>query len=351
MTGWQLGPFHKQDAANPCLTPRQKTRFTCPFHGPVDWEAKDVFNPAAVVREGRLYLLYRAEDTIGRHAGTSRIGLASSSDGLHFQRENQPVLYPAHDAYAAIEWEGGCEDPRIVEREAGGYVLTYTAYDGTLARLCVATSPDLRHWQKHGPAFGSANRDLWSKSGAIVCRRAGERLLATRINGRYWMYWGESDVFLAHSEDLISWELLLDPSGVAGTNQRNQNAAGQALFSAMSTRPGQFDSDLVEPGPPAVLTEQGIVLIYNGKNSATTGDPALSAGTYAAGQALFAADEPGRLIGRSKEPFLVPERPYEHHGQVGNVCFVEGLVPFGERWHLYYGTADSHIAVAISAGF
>src|SRR5262245_39437647 len=74
---WTLGPFTREDAANPCLTPSTSATFICPVRqAPVDWEAKDVFNPAAVVRDGKVYLLYRAEDTVGRFAGTSRIGLA-----------------------------------------------------------------------------------------------------------------------------------------------------------------------------------------------------------------------------------------------------------------------------------
>ncbi|MBO9659613.1 MAG: hypothetical protein J7527_12390, partial [Chitinophagaceae bacterium] len=126
---WMVQPFIKQDAVNPVLKP-SPIIFKDPILGKdVAWEAKDVFNPAAVVRDGKVYLLYRAEDTIGRFAGTSRIGLAYSEDGLHFNRNNDPVLFPANDAYKKYEWEGGCEDPRIVEDEKGTYYMTYTAYD------------------------------------------------------------------------------------------------------------------------------------------------------------------------------------------------------------------------------
>src|SRR5262245_43081259 len=194
---WTLGPFTREDAANPCLTPTTSATFICPVRQPtVAWEAKDVFNPAAVVRDGKVYLLYRAEDTVGRFAGTSRIGLAESADGRSFTRRPEPVLYPDNDFMNVYEWEGGCEDPRIVEDEQGRYYLTYTAFDGRLARLAVAVSTDLVHWEKHGLAFGRTSggkyADVWSKSGAIICRRAGDRLIATRINGSYWMYWGES---------------------------------------------------------------------------------------------------------------------------------------------------------------
>lgn len=41
------------------------------------------------------------------------------------------------------------------------------------------------------------------------------------------------------------------------------------------------------------------------------------------------------------------DKDYEKIGEVNNVCFVEGLVYFKNKWFLYYGTADSKIAVAV----
>src|SRR5690242_11045490 len=79
---WTLGPFVKADEVNPILVPDSTTVFNCPIIGNVKWEAKDVFNPAAVVRHDTVFLLYRAEDKVGKFAGTSRIGLAWSTDGL-----------------------------------------------------------------------------------------------------------------------------------------------------------------------------------------------------------------------------------------------------------------------------
>src|SRR5690606_13562917 len=141
--------------------------------------------------------------------GTSRIGLAESEDGMHFIKRGEPVLYPQEDAFKRYEWEGGCEDPRIVEDSSGRYILTYTAYDGTTARLFVASSADLVNWTKHGSVFGKAEdgkyADIWSKSGSIITRREGDKLIATRINGKYWMYWGESNIYAASSDNLIDW--------------------------------------------------------------------------------------------------------------------------------------------------
>ena len=339
---WGLGPFARELNGDPILRPAADTKFRCPVSGrTVAWEEKDVFNPAAVVRNGLVHLLYRAEDTVGRFAGTSRIGLATSRDGLMFARRPEPVLYPAKDAFQQYEWEGGCEDPRVVETDDGRYVMTYTAYDGKTARLCVAESRDLIAWTKHGPAFAKAAegryRDRWSKSGAIVCELRADRVVATRIDNRYWMYWGDTDLFLASSPDLVSWTPVERPA-------EGERPAG--LASALTPRRGRFDSALVEPGPPAMVTPRGILLLYNSANRQAAGDPTLPEMAYSAGQALFDLKDPGALISRTTAPFLSVRTEHETIGQVGNVCFVEGLVRFNGRWLLYYGMGDSKIGVA-----
>lgn len=117
----------------------------------------------------------------------------------------------------------------------------------------------------------------------------------------------------------------------------------------LSSRPGYFDSWLVEAGPPALLTDRGILVIYNAGNSAVHGDSTLPARVYTGGQALFDARNPVRLLRRSDIPFIRPTEPYERTGQyVEGTTFVEGLVRFKNRWYLYYGTADSRVAVAVS---
>jgi predicted GH43/DUF377 family glycosyl hydrolase len=334
---WVLGPFIKQDEVNPCLSPLSSSSFYCPVRrDSVKWEAKDVFNPAAVVRKGKVYLLYRAEDPVGQYQGTSRIGLAVSNNGLNFKRHPTPVLYPDNDFMKVYEWEGGCEDPRIVESETGTYVLTYTAYDGKTARLCVASSPDLLTWKKNGLAFGKAHggkyKDVWSKSGAIVCRREGNHMVAARIKAKYWMYYGDTEMFVATSDNLLDW-----------TPVETKDGNPMVVF---GPRKGRFDSRLVEPGPPPFLTKQGIRFIYNSMNLDTGGDPALPVGTYAAGQVLIDPENPAVVLKRTASYFIHPDKDYEKSGQIGNVCFLEGLVYFKGHWLLYYGTADSRIAVA-----
>jgi beta-1,2-mannosidase len=330
---WALLPFEKVDSLNPVLLPGNNT-FQCPILlQKIKWENKDVFNPAAVVKDGLVHLLFRAEDTIGRYNGTSRLGLAVSEDGFHFRKEPEPVFFPDQDSMKMYEWEGGVEDPRIVENENGEYILTYTSYDGTTARLCLAISSDLHNWKKLGTVLQGKYKNRWSKSGAIVAKREGHRIIATKINGKYWMYFGDTNLFLASSDDLIHWDAV----------EENND-----LQRVLQPRPKMFDSRLVESGPFALVTADGILLLYNGMNLDRSGDPNLPSGAYCGGQALFDKEDPSRLINRLDQYFIRPEKPYEILGQVNQVCFLEGMVYFKDQWFLYYGTADSKIAVAVS---
>lgn len=333
-TEWALLPFEKIDSVNPVLLPDSTLIFNCPIRQePVKWAQKDVFNPATLVRNDSIFMIFRAEDIIGKYAGTSRLGLAVSTDGFHFTKMPEPVFYPDNDAMKIYEWEGGVEDPRIVESDDGQYIMTYTSYDGKVARLCLASSPDLKNWEKHGLVLNSEKyKDSWSKSGAIVCKQVGSRFIAQKINGKYWMYWGDTDLFMANSDDLIHWQAVEKMDG--------------SLLRVLSPRAGYFDSRLVESGPFALITEKGILLIYNSMNADTFNDSALEAGMYSAGQALFDKENPVKLITRTDENFFRPDKPYELVGQVNKVCFLEGLVWFKDRWYIYYGTADSKIAVA-----
>jgi predicted GH43/DUF377 family glycosyl hydrolase len=113
------------------------------------------------------------------------------------------------------------------------------------------------------------------------------------------------------------------------------------------TRSKKFDSDLVESGPPAMLTDKGIVLIYNSRNIPSIGDSSLAEGTYAAAQVLLDPNDPTKIVQRMEHYFIKPDKAYEITGQVNEVCFLEGLALFKGKYFLYYGTADSKIAVAV----
>ena len=339
---WTIGSFARP-TSTPVITPDSRSVFFDSLaQTTVHWEYTSTFNPAAVVRDGSIYILYRAEDDsgemkIGGH--TSRLGLASTEDGIHFVRRPSPVFFAADDEQKDREWPGGVEDPRIVESEDGTYVLTYTQWNHKSTGIGIATSKDLIHWTKHGPVFSKSDLPAYHsyKSGGIVTQLIGGRLIAARIKAKYWMYWGEVEIHLATSSDLIHWEAVNDTHGDPVT--------------VLKQRPGLFDSGFPEVGPPPVLTAKGIVLLYNGKNDANHGAPELDPGAYSVGQALFSANNPSQLLERTKEPFLKPQLPFEKSGQyVTGTTFAEGLVFFKKKWFLYYGCADSLVGVAVTTG-
>jgi predicted GH43/DUF377 family glycosyl hydrolase len=159
--------------------------------------------------------------------------------------------------------------------------------------------------------------------------------MAVRIQGKYWMFWGEGAIHLATSTDLIHWSPVEDANGNP--------------VEVLKPRPGHFDSSFPETGPPPVLTQNGILVIYNGKNAPEGGDPSLGPNAYAAGEALFSKDDPSHLLAQTDAPVLQPELPYEKTGQyAAGTTFAEGLVFFRGKWFLYYGCADSLVSVAMS---
>ena len=340
---WALGGFVRPEKANPIITPNPSNQFDCPMQDKkIGWEESDVFNPAATVKDGKIYVLYRAEDNSATGIGkrTSRIGLAESEDGIHMKRRKTPVMYPDKDNMKEYEWEGSCEDPRVTMTEDGLYVMAYTSWNRKVARLCIATSHDLVKWEKHGPAFAKAYngrfKDIFCKSGSMVTTIKDGKQVLTKIDGKYFMYWGEHAVYAATSDDLVNWTPILD--------EKNE------LATVIKPRPQYFDSALTECGPPAILTDKGIVLLYNGKNQTNDSkrDKRFTAGAYCAGQILTDPKEPMKVLQRLDVPFFRPMASFEKSGQyVDGTVFIEGLVFFKNKWYLYYGCADSQVSVAI----
>ena len=293
-----FGTWVRLNDGQPILSPRG-----------TGFEARGVFNPAVVRHRDQFVMLYRAQD--GK--GISRLGYATSTDGVSFTREAEPVLSPE----AEYERGGGVEDPRLVLID-GTYYLTSTAYNGRDAQLALATSRDLRRWERKGvilPAYKGRWNVNWTKAGAI---------LPHRINGKYWMYYMadakdlRDQMGVASSPDLLTWSEELD-------------------HPVLARRPGFFDSRGVEPGPPPVLTKDGILLVYNGADDGLV---------YRTGWVLFDRTNPARVLARSDRPMFEPVTEWEKVGQVPNVVFVEGLVVEPDRWLLYYGGADTFVGVA-----
>lgn len=342
LPSWAFGPFIRPADVNPVLKPDTTSLFRDPMSKKdIHWEANDVFNPAATVKNGKIAVLYRAEDKSGVGIGerTSRIGLALSTDGITMQRSSKPVMYPEKDNQKEFEWTGGCEDPRVAITEDGTYVMLYTQWNKKVPRLGVATSRDLLTWKKHGPAFRKAYNgkyfNMATKSASLVTKLVNGKQVIAKINGTYLMYWGETAVFAATSTDLVNWTPVEDTDG--------------NLRKLITPRKNHFDSHLTECGPPAIVTDKGILLLYNGKNLANEdADKNYTLNSYSAGQVLFDLNDPYKPIGRLDKPFFVPTEPFEKSGQYpAGTVFAEGLVFFNQKWYLYYGCADSRVSVAI----
>src|ERR1700722_2760834 len=294
---WPFGAWHRL-SESPIIAPQGEGR-----------EAAGTFNPSVILRHGKIVMLYRAQD----RGGTSRIGYAESTDGIHFKRRGEPVLVPEKD----YEKDGGVEDPRL-QKFGDTYYLTYTGYNKKDAQLCLATSKDLIHWERKGvilPAYKGNWNVAWTKSGAIV---------PEKIDGKYWMYWlgtaadKTDQMGLSYSDDLMHWTEATETP-------------------VLPRRPGKFDSRVVEPGPPPILTPSGIVLVYNGADDKLV---------YRTGVAVFDRADPRKLISRTEEPVFAPEKEWEKVGQVPNVVFVEGLLKRGGKFLFYYGAADKFVSVA-----
>ncbi len=258
-----------------------------------------IYNPAAVVHDGRVHLVYRAE---GRGTHTGVLGLASSGDGLRFEQyRHNPVLRSGPGEY-------GVEDPRIA-RFGDLFHLFFISVKKTngkpAASVQLAVSRDLIHWERRGQIMSPQNPWESKQVKAPVP-------VPKKIAGKYWLYYqGEKEAWktktgIAVSEDLQSWRQQPEP--------------------VLLPRKGRFDAWGVEPGV-AVVLPRGIFLIYAGWGGDGTSRNAI-------GWALFHKDHPARLLRRCEKPLLSLKDGH---------LFAEGLVRFNGKWRLYLGVRDKWI--------
>jgi len=272
-----------------------------------------VLNPSVVKEGDTFYMLYRAYDD--RTPYTAQLGLATSDDGVHFTKETEPVIRPDQP----YEFQG-VEDPRIAKID-DTYVLAYVGINPTYgtSHICLATSTDLRSWDKLGPVLTESTED-WDRG-----NKKAAVIVPEKVDGRYVMYFlGESEpwhtaIGVAYSDDLVHWEEAPEP--------------------VLVTREGSWDSMGVEPGATPVVTDEGILLVYNGWDTDKV---------HRTGVVMFDRNDPGRVIKRTDDPIIEPTEPWETGGLVPNVTFSEGLVDDGERVYVYYGAADTCIGLAVT---
>ncbi len=281
------------------------------------WESRAVFNPGAVVHDGRIALVYRA---VGSD-GLSRFGLAWTTDGDHIEERAELPLYEAalDDPWGRL----GVEDPRITRIDDALYV-TYCKASVDSAdtsplhwetapfrvRSGIALTRDLKTLQE----IGTLMPDVNTKDTVLFPERIGGRYVA--LIRQY------PAIQLVTSPDLRVWS---------------------ATVPVMDPVPGTWEGERIGAGSPPIRTPWGWLLFYHGNEFLRMpGNQRL----YRTGVAVLDLDEPHRVLYRHPDPILSPEEPYEREGPVGNVVFVTGTAEVGERLYLYYGAGDGLIATA-----
>lgn len=269
------------------------------------WEALNVFNPSVVVYNGLFHMHYRAQG----HNYVSRIGYAVSTDGMNWNRMQEPVLSPSSEADAR-----GVEDPRVTELE-GRFYMAYTAFDRDSPFPAVGTPPtgitpmyavsdNLITWETIGPVVrGEDNKD--------------HALFPQKVGGRFVTFHRRPpSVWLAFGDDMSSW-----------TDHKE----------ILSPRPGLWDGKRIGAGGPPILTDEGWLMIYHGYNDEHV---------YRMGVALLAKDDPTKVLKRPEEFVLEPQTAWELRGDVPNVVFGTANPVVDGTVYLYYGGADRVVGLA-----
>ena len=293
-----LALFHRHNG-NPILTA-------------ADWPypANSVFNPGAtLLPDGTTLLLCRVED----RRGHSHLCAARSANGVDdWQVDRKPTLLPDPEHVPEELW--GIEDPRITYiGELKKYAVVYTAYSRVGPGIALALTEDFRHFERYGMIMSPEDKDA--------------ALLPHRIGGYWAMIHRPVSYFGAHmwmscSPDLRHW--------------------GSHRLILEARRGGWWDANKIGLSPPPIETSQGWLVIYHGVRQTASGS------LYRLGLALFDLDSPERCLMRGDEWVFGPEEPYERRGDVDNVVFPCGttIAPDGDTLHMYYGAADSSIALA-----
>ncbi len=268
------------------------------------WEAAAVFNCAAIYANKKIHMIYRATDiaSSGKDGPfISRLGYAASDDGIHFERKNTPLL--TNEGEQELR---GLEDPRIVKIENIFYMM-YTGYRGKEAgdyRICLASSPDLKNWERRGVVLDESNKD--------------GSLFPEKFNGKFCMFHRrDPDIWLAYSDNLKNWT-------------SHTKVMGPVLSS-------EWESKKIGIAGPPVKTKEGWLLIYHGVSNDHV---------YSLGIALLDLNNPSKVLHRQIEPILEPELSWEKEGHVPNVVFSCGQVEMNGKIIVYYCGADTVIGAA-----
>lgn len=310
-----------QDPASRTEAPRRTGELFTRYDGnPIltaeDWPypCNSVFNPAAVrLASGATVLLARVED----FRGMSHLTVARSEDGFtNWQIDEAPSLVPDPEHYDEEEW--GIEDPRAVWlEEEQAFAITYTAYSERGPLVALAFTKDFKTFERRGALVPPDD-----KNAAFFPRRIGDQWIllhrpASATSSKTGL---RPHIWASGSKDLHHWS---------------------APRSVMKVRQGAWwDRERIGIGPPPIETDEGWLLLYHGVRNTTAG------AIYRVGLALLDLENPTRVIRRAGPWVFGPEAAYERVGDVPNAVFPCGLVVRDGEVRLYYGAADTSVAVA-----
>lgn len=295
-------PLFRRVHSNPLLTAAQ---WPYPAH--------TVFNAGAtLLQDGTTLLLCRVED----RRGLSHLCAARSPDGINdWTIDAKPTLLPDGDSHPEELW--GIEDPRITwVAEIGKYAVVYTAFGRGGPGVSLALTEDFVHFERCGLVMQPDDKD----AALLPCRIDGMYALVHRPIAETGAH-----VWISYSPDLRNW-------------------GGHRMMLA-ARRGAWWDANKIGLSPPLIETERGWLMLYHGVRLTAAGC------LYRLGVALFDLQQPDRLLLRGDEWIFGPEAPYEVHGDVANVTFPCGVTVGrdGDTLYLYYGAADTCIALAVGS--
>lgn len=279
----------KRYEGGPLMYPR-------PLH---QWEALNVFNYAVTEHNGLFHMHYRAQgiDFI------SRVGYAISTDGLRWNRLDEPVFSP----HQGREDYRGIEDPRVTPLE-GRFYMCYTAYGERGNFPMIAVSDNLITWEDVAPLEKTENKD--------------HVLFPEKINGRYAiLHRRRPHIWIGFSDDLIHWTdhtILLSPRAPDAT-------------------PESWDSKSIGANGVPVKTDDGWLLFYHGYGADHI---------YRHSVALLDKDDPTQVLRHPASYIFEPEETWEIRGDVPNVTFSCSNNVVGDELRFYYAGADRVIGLA-----
>ncbi len=275
-----------------------------------DWPylANSVFNAAAVRFGDHTLLLVRVED----RRGISHLTVAKSADGIsNWDIDPEPTFPADPERHPEELW--GVEDPRITfVPETGEYLITYTAYSEGGPLVSLARTRDFRKFERFGPIMPPEDKDA--------------ALFPVKFNGRWAMIHRPvsanvpAHMWMSFSPDLKHW--------------------GDTRILMRARSGGWWDANRIGLSPPPMETPKGWLVLYHGVRMTAAGS------IYRLGAAMLDRNDPTKVIRRSDEWLFSPQETYERTGDVSDVVFSCGWVRTGDRVRLYYGAADTAIALA-----